>query len=119
MGGRALGRVTKRADFQSFRRPEGRGRSGPIAVSFVSHPDQDPPVRMAFAISKRCGGAVERNRLRRRLREAVAMLTVPVGTGLYLIRAEPEATALSYDEVVHSLGQAMSRASQIGKEKHG
>jgi ribonuclease P protein component len=119
MGGRALGRVTKRAEFQEFRRPDGKGRSGPIAASFVSQLDQDPPIRMAFAISKRCGGAVERNRLRRRLREAVSALSLPVGPGRYLIRVEPEATSLSYEEVIHSLGQAMNRASQTRKENHG
>jgi len=119
VGGRALGRVTKRTEFLGFRRPTGRGRSGPFFVSFVAQDDQKPPIRLAFAISKKCGGAVERNRLRRRLREAARILDAPMQSGLYLIRCEPEATTLSFDHVVDRLGQAMTRACQTGKENHG
>lgn len=119
MGGRALGRVTKRADFQAFRKPSGRGRSGPLSVSFVAKSDQKPPICLAFAISKRCGGAVERNRLRRRLREAAVNEVLSVSPGMYLVRCEPEATTLTFGELVHHLGQAMSRAGKTGKEGHG
>jgi ribonuclease P protein component len=37
---------------------------------------KDGPVRVGFTVSKRAGGAVERNRIRRRLREVVR-LTLP------------------------------------------
>jgi ribonuclease P protein component len=35
--------------------------------------DDDGPVRVGFTVSKKVGGAVERNRVRRRLREVVRL----------------------------------------------
>ena len=35
---------------------------------------EDGPMRVGFTVSKRVGGAVERNRIRRRLREVVRLM---------------------------------------------
>src|SRR5579862_935798 len=62
-------RVRDRRTFAEFRAAR-RHRSGPLTVSFVPGRPTDPP-RVAFAIGRKVGGAVERNRLRRRLRVVV------------------------------------------------
>jgi ribonuclease P protein component len=62
---------------------------------------------LAFAIGKRAGNAVVRNRLRRRLREAARRLEV-LPAGLYLVRAKPAAAALSFQEISDHLRQAVS-----------
>lgn len=70
--------------------------------------------RVGYAVSRRHGGAVRRNRLRRRLREAVSQAVREAGgavvPGAYLVRAEPEAVALPYAELVRRLGEAMRAA---------
>ncbi len=81
------------------------GRSGPISVSFVPAPC---PAAFAFAIGKRVGNAVVRNRLRRRLKELVRLrLDLPCGT--YLVRARPEAANLEFEELAVHLRRATSR----------
>lgn len=69
-------------------------RNGPLVVSFAAVPGTEPPV-LAFSISKKVGNAVTRNRLRRRLKEVVR-LHVELQSGVYLIRAMPEAAQLTY-----------------------
>ena len=62
--------------------------AGPVSLRFLSDGSDDPP-RVAYAIGRRFGNAVERNRARRRLRAAVALdeaLLLPGGT--YLLAAD-------------------------------
>ena len=76
--------------------------------------------QIAFAVSKRCGGAVQRNLIRRRLRAAADQIAAGIPVGAYLIRTEPEVAELSYVEVVHSLREAIGRAAKKSKElSHG
>ncbi|HMK97186.1 MAG TPA: ribonuclease P protein component [Acidimicrobiales bacterium] len=79
-------------------------RSGPLVVSWV--PKEGPP-RLAFAISKRVGTAVARNRLRRQLREA-ARHHLGLPGGIYLIRAAPTAASADFSALQHHLGRAVS-----------
>ncbi len=81
-----------------------------MQVTHLDGPAGQPP-RVAFTISRRCGGAVARNRLRRRLRAMVAELAAegsPVGPGTYLIGATPDAVNLSHQELRIDLHRALS-----------
>lgn len=62
---------------------------------------------MAYAIGKRVGGAVVRNRLRRRLRAIVAELAPQLGAGAYLIGAAPEAVPMTHGELQSKLSEAL------------
>jgi len=84
-------------------------RRGPISVTFVEAGADEPP-RVAYAIGRRVGGAVVRNRLRRRLRAVVAELAPDLIPGIYLVSASPEASALSFGELRSLLSRAMSMA---------
>ncbi len=66
---------------------------------------------MAYAIGRKVGGAVERNRLRRRLRAIVATEASNLAPGSYLVGAAPEAAGLGVEELQTILRQAMQAAA--------
>lgn len=70
-------------------------------------------VRVAYAIGRKVGPAVVRNRLRRRLRAAVRELDVATGglpAGSYLVSLRPEATRLDYAGLRRALADALAAA---------
>lgn len=113
MTGPTVGRIRDRKAFQQLRRPEGRGRRGPIRVAFVSFRPRidEPGLQVAYAVGRRCGNAVQRNRLRRRLRAAVREVAGGARPGKYLLNASVEVAGLGYSELVRGVGQAMDQAS--------
>ena len=63
---------------------------------------------MAYAIGRRTGPAVTRNRLRRRLRAAARQ--AELAPGAYLVRAEASALEVPFDELCEVLGRAATAA---------
>ena len=111
--GPAVGRIRGRATFRALARPAGRGRSGPLSVSFAPG-DGMPPARVAYAIGRRHGNAVHRNRLRRRLRAAVRMAIqpgAPLPPGAYLVAADPAAAGLAHAELARRVAEALFQAA--------
>ncbi len=105
-----VGRIRHRAGFRALQHPDGRGADGPLRVAFVRTGAGFPQV--AYAVGKRTGNAVLRNRVRRRLREAVRTVAGELPAGAYLVRAGAVAADLPYGDLVRSVRTAMSRASQ-------
>ena len=68
--------------------------------------------RVAYAVGKRVGGAVERNRLRRRLRAIVAEVATGMPPGAYLVAAGPEAGGIGFEELKRIVAAAMTSASE-------
>jgi ribonuclease P protein component len=60
-------RLLKRADFQAVYKEGGKRFSGNVTVFYRERQDEAGP-RVGFTVGKVLGGAVERNRIRRRLR---------------------------------------------------
>ncbi len=95
-------RVRGRGDFAALARAP-RVSRGPLAVRVACRAVDEPP-RVAFAIGKPVGSAVVRNRVRRRLRAALAASTDLLREGCsYLVAARPSAATLSYDELATTL----------------
>ena len=106
-------RIRDRATFEALRRSTARARRGPLTVTFAQVGDAPQP-RVGYAVGKRVGNAVARNRLRRRLR-AAAGETGDLALGAYLISAGPAATALSYEELKREVASAMHAAGQSAR----
>lgn len=111
-----LWRVTDRATFQALRRRGRRVRRGPLTVTFLAPDPAATPVppRVAFTVGKATGGAVVRNRVRRRLRAALRELQgadrLPAGT--YLLGASAEVARLPWSALCDTLGAAIDEATR-------
>lgn len=91
-------RVRDRETFRRLRTQGRRTRRGPLTVTFVDTSPSDPP-QVAYAIGSKVGGAVVRNRLRRRLRAIAHEAAPQLPPGAYLITAAPAAADLTFGEL--------------------
>jgi ribonuclease P protein component len=104
------GRVGSRRHFERLARTAHRGRGISLRVQYTDQSDSPEEVAVAFAISRRVGRAVARNRVRRRLRALMDELSPSQVPGSYLITCNIRAVAMSYDELRDDLRTALGRA---------
>ena len=101
------GRVRTRRQFAQLTNPTKRGRSGPLRISLVEGAPEDREVSVAYAISRKVGNAVERNRIRRRLRALIDAESSRLPAGIYLIKCGLETGKCTYDQLQHHLNEAL------------
>jgi ribonuclease P protein component len=96
---RLIWRIRDRAAFRAVARAR-RRRHGAVEVSGCVLGSHAEPPRVAYAIGRDVGNAVVRNRVRRRLRAAVAAhaATLTPGWG-YLVRASSAAADATFSEL--------------------
>jgi ribonuclease P protein component len=99
--------VSPSADFDRVFQA-GRHNSGRL-LALRSVPNQLPWSRFGYALPKRVGGAVVRNRIRRRLRELLRLLPLLEGYDLVISVRPPAATA-SFEELKTELALLLKRA---------
>lgn len=113
-----------RGDLDALRRRGRRARAGHLGVTYL--PPSGPPAvgratgdpvpgtaRTAFAVDRRAGTAVVRNRIRRRLRAGLRELagTGVLRPGAYLVRARGEAATQAWPQLLADLDTAVRRAT--------
>jgi ribonuclease P protein component len=116
----AVERLKRRADFRAATaglRSSGRG----FALQARQRADQGP-VRVGFTVSKQVGNAVQRNRVRRRLREIVKL--TPTGSlhagHDYVLVGRRASLDLTFGEMRRELDMALGRIHARGPgTKHG
>jgi ribonuclease P protein component len=107
-------RLRANADFERLRR-EGRSVAHPLLVLLML-PNNREISRFGFAVGRKIGKAARRNRVKRRMREAVrqrlARQEVAAGWDILLIARRPIAET-SYQQVDEAIGLLLRRAKLI------
>lgn len=115
---RRASRLRSSADFQRVRRAGKRRQGKYLTLSFARAPQTTgqengapSPTRVGFSISKRVGDAVTRNRVKRRLREAIRRCMWQVTPGWDMIlTARPEAASADYITLRDDVGALLAQA---------
>jgi ribonuclease P protein component len=77
----------------------------------------EAPVRIGFSVSKRVGGAVVRNRVKRRLREAARRKVTALAAGWdIVIAARPSAAQAPYTALDAELRELLARAGLLREQ---
>ncbi|MCR9137390.1 MAG: ribonuclease P protein component [Alphaproteobacteria bacterium] len=112
----ATGRLTKRSEFLAARR--GERRRGPyFLLEVLDRGVADQPPRVGYTVTKRQGNSVERNRMRRRLREAVRLTAgfdMKPGHD-YVVVARRDALHAPFNALAQALARRINQQGQTGK----
>ena len=107
-------RLSRSADFDRVFR-QGKAHAGRELVLYVFPRGEEGPCRLGLSVSRKVGGAVDRNRIKRLLREAFAEERgrLPAGTDAVVL-ARGDAKGLAEREglrgIQSALGELMERA---------
>jgi ribonuclease P protein component len=120
--GTALARLRRRADFQrASRGRRAHSEAFVLQASLRAAADDGKGPRLGFTASKKVGGAVARNRIRRRLKEAVRVAsrleTAPDHD--YVIVARREALSRPFDRLLADVQRAFVSVHSRGGAKSG
>jgi ribonuclease P protein component len=107
----AVGPIRSRATFEELRHTSMRGRSGPISVSYWERKCWSE-LQVAYAINRRVGNAVARNRLRRRLRAIMLEEAPSLPIGAYVVRVGPTGPTWGFDELKVAMSRALEKATR-------
>ena len=101
-------RVRSRLDFAAVYERGVRISDGCLSLTALLN--DRPTSRLGLAVSKRCGNAVQRNRLKRRLREAFRLSRAELPAGLDLVVQPRADTPLELAVLRRSLASLAKRA---------
>ncbi|MES2905563.1 MAG: ribonuclease P protein component [Pseudomonadota bacterium] len=103
-------RLKKRADFLRLAKVEAVRMPG--FVLQVLNSSSDDEARVGFTVTKRQGNAVMRNRIRRRLREAVRLSDkeTPFGAADYVVIGRKESLQMPFATLQASMAKAAAKA---------
>jgi ribonuclease P protein component len=105
---RLIWRIRDRATFEALARAR-RHRRGPISLRHVPGDAAEPP-RVAFALGRNVGGAVDRNRARRRLRAAIGGQAERLGPGAYLFGGGPDVVTVPFPTLEAAVADLLDAA---------
>lgn len=105
-------RLLRHGDFERVYREGRRHFSANLTVFYLGRAAGDQP-RIGFTVSRALGGAVDRNRMKRRLREAVRITRPPAELGVDIV-INPKKSLLTADfqDVVREVGRAFTVIEQ-------
>jgi ribonuclease P protein component len=110
-GGPTISRLTKRAEFLAARR--GRRLNGPFFLIEALDRADGGSARYGLTVTRKVGNAVERNRIRRRLREAIRTVCgADMAAGFdYVIVARRELLTLPFETLTGELSRRVAKVA--------
>jgi ribonuclease P protein component len=105
-------RLTRAGEFSKLKR-EGVSFHGKLFVLSVLKPTPDSATRVGFITSRRVGGAVERNRVRRRLREIVRASLGDLREGAWLVLIARQGAARASFQALREEWQILARRGAL------
>lgn len=109
-----LWRITDRQTFLALRQRGVRAQRGPLWVRALPGVATATAPQVGFAVGKQAGGAVVRNRIRRRLRAALRDL-LSAGSlppGVYLVGATGAVATMPWSELCDTLSAAIAEVTR-------
>jgi len=105
-------KLRKRRDFLELRDARRANAATLTLQNRVRPADQGEP-RIGFTVTKKCGGAVQRNRIKRRLREAVRLAALHLRPGQdYVVIGRRAALGASFAAIQDELRTALGRVHE-------
>lgn len=110
-------RLKKRGEFKKVY-TEGKSVASPCLILYFKKRNALKQTRIGFSISKKLGCAVERNRIKRRLREAIRpyLNIIEPGYDLFFI-ARHKIKGISFEDVEKNMLNLIKRAGIIKREE--
>ncbi len=111
-------RLRRREEFRRVLRDGNRARDALISITAADTGSPDSEPHYGFAIPKRVGGAVTRNRIKRRLRTIVNQTDHPRGWD-YVIYAFPAASDATSERLAQSVETLVKRLESGDHTRRG
>lgn len=117
-GRRAARTLTSAEDFRAVYRAGNRHVSTVAIVYVLPHESGD--VRLGIPAGRRLGGAVARNRVRRRIREAFSRVYPMISGGAdVVVVPQPAAAAAPFAEIVAIMRSAFGKSGILSADSRG
>jgi ribonuclease P protein component len=113
------GRLSRSAEFDRVFR-QGRSQGNRVLVLYVFPRAEEGEQRMGVSVSRRVGGAVDRNRVKRLLREAFTQEADALPDGLdVVVVARPEARVVAERDGLEGIRGALAELIARVRERAG
>ncbi len=113
-----IGRLTKRSEFVAAASGR-RFRTPRITMQALARPDAEAPARVGLTVTRKEGGSVERNRIRRRLRAAIRAQAAhaPAGRDLVFI-GRRDVLTVAFPVLLDDIQRALAAARAAKAPSH-
>lgn len=112
------GRLSRSAEFDRVFR-QGRSISNRVLVLYAFPRAEEGEPRLGLSVSKRVGGAVDRNHVKRLLREAFASESAGLPDGVdIVVVARPEARVVAERDGLAGIRAALAELIARARERH-